>query len=50
MSGAILLSELTGELALFAAAGYSLFALDDLAVDLVYFARRGWRTLTICSR
>lgn len=43
MSGAILLSEPTGELALFAAAGYTLFAIDDLAVDLVYFVRRRWR-------
>jgi adsorption protein B len=45
-----LLSELTGELALFAAAGYTLFALGDLAVDLVYFARSGWRALTIYTR
>ncbi len=44
------MSEVTGELALFAAAGYALFALDDLAVDLIYFARRGWRALTIYSR
>ncbi|MDQ3144047.1 MAG: glycosyl transferase family protein [Pseudomonadota bacterium] len=44
------MSELTGELALFAAAGYALFALDDLLVDLIYFTRRGWRALTIYSR
>lgn len=50
MSAAILLSEVTGELALFAAVGGLLFALDDLAVDLIYFARAGWRTLTVYSR
>jgi adsorption protein B len=46
----ILLSELTGEIALFAAVGGLLFALDDLVVDLIYFVRLGWRSLTIYSR
>ena len=46
----MLLSEVTGEIALFAAAGGLLFALDDLVVDLIYFGRAGWRSLTIYSR
>ena len=50
MTAAVLLDLLIGELALFAAAGFLLFAIDDLAVDLFYFARRGWRSLTIYSR
>ena len=37
------ITELTAELALFAAVGYLLFAVDDLVVDLIYFIRRGWR-------
>ena len=47
---AFILTELTAELALFAAAGFLLFAIDDLAVDVIYFARRGWRALAIYSR
>ena len=47
---ALILTELTAELALFAAAGFLLFAIDDLAVDLIYFARRAWRSLVIYSR
>ncbi len=50
MSAALLLSEITGEIALFAAVGGLLFALDDLAVDLIYFGRAGWRSLTVYSR
>ena len=50
MSAGILLSELTGEIALFAAVGGLLFALDDIVVDLIYFVRAGWRSLTIYSR
>ena len=50
MSAASFLDVLIGELALFAAAGYLLFALDDLSVDLIYFARRAWRSLTIYRR
>jgi adsorption protein B len=41
---------MTAELALFAAAGFLFFALDDLAVDLAWFLRSGWRTLGIYSR
>ena len=48
--GMHLLSEVTGELALFAAVGGILFAADDLLVDLIYFSRAGWRSLTVYSR
>ena len=47
---AFVLTELTAELALFAAVGYLLFAFDDLVVDLIYFLRRGWRAVIIYSR
>ena len=47
---ALILTELTAELALFAAAGFLLFAIDDLAVDLIYFFRQGWRALVVYSR
>lgn len=47
---ALVLTELTAELALFAAAGFLLFAIDDLAVDFIYFFRRGWRSLAVYSR
>jgi adsorption protein B len=47
---AFLLADLASELALFAAAGFLLFALDDLLVDIIYFGRRAWRALTIYSR
>ena len=50
MSPAFLLADLASELALFAAAGFLLFALDDVMVDLIYFSRRSWRALTIYSR
>lgn len=44
------LSRFAAELALFAGAGFLLFAINDLAVDIIYFARRLWRGLTIYSR
>ena len=47
---ALILTELTAELALFAAAGFLLFAIDDLTVDLIYFLRAGWRSATVYSR
>lgn len=47
---ALLLTELTAELALFAAAGFFLFAIDDLLVDLIYFLRAGWRSAAVYSR
>jgi adsorption protein B len=50
VSAALLLTEVTRELALFAGVGGLLFALDDLLVDLIYFARAGWRGLAIYSR
>ena len=50
MTPAFLLADAANELALFAAAGFLLFALDDLAVDLIYFGRRLWRALTIYTR
>lgn len=45
-----LLQTIAAELALFASAGFLLFALDDLAVDLIYFVRRGWRSATVYQR
>ena len=50
MSPVFLVTDLASELALFAAAGFLLFAIDDLAVDLIYFTRRMWRALTVYSR
>jgi adsorption protein B len=50
VTAAFLLADLASELALFAAAGFLLFALDDLAVDLIYFGRRAWRSVAIYSR
>ena len=50
MTAAILLTALAEELALFAAVGFLLFALDDLLVDLIYFSRRLWRGAAIYSR
>ena len=47
---ATLLTELTAELALFAAAGFLIFAIDDLIVDLIYFIRFGWRALVVYTR
>jgi adsorption protein B len=45
-----ILSRFAAELALFAGAGFLLFAVSDLLVDLIYFARRLWRGVTIYSR
>ncbi|WP_265587347.1 glycosyl transferase family protein [Sphingomicrobium arenosum] len=45
-----LLPAIAAELALFAAVGFLLFALDDLLVDLLYFTRRLWRHLTVYRR
>jgi adsorption protein B len=50
MAIAEILSRLAAELALFAGAGFLLFALNDLVVDLIYFVRRYWRAATIYSR
>ncbi len=50
MDGADILTRVAAELALFAGVGFLLFALNDLVVDLIYFARRAWRSLTVYSR
>ena len=50
MEFAGLLSRAAAELALFAGAGFLLFGLNDLAVDIIYFARRMWRSATIYRR
>lgn len=47
---ATILTELTAELSLFAAAGFLIFAIDDLLVDLFYFIRFGWRSLVVYTR
>jgi adsorption protein B len=47
---AFVLTELTAELALFAAVDFLLFAIDDLAVDAIYFLRHGWRAAVVYSR
>src|ERR1700755_105603 len=45
-----ILSRFAAELALFAGVGFLLFAVNDLLVDLIYFARRLWRTLRVYKR
>jgi adsorption protein B len=47
---AAILSRVAAELALFAGAGFLLFAINDVLVDLIYFTRRMWRALTVYSR
>jgi adsorption protein B len=47
MSLQLAMAELAAELALFAALGFLLFSLDDLLVDIIYFARRLWRAMTV---
>jgi adsorption protein B len=44
------MTEMTAELSLFSAVGFLLIAIDDLAVDMIYFLRRGWRQAVIYSR
>ena len=50
MDLAEVLSRIAAELALFAGAGFLLFAINDLLVDLIYFGRLLWRRATIYSR
>ena len=38
------------ELSFFAAAGFLLFAIDDLILDACYIARRAWRAVTVYRR
>ena len=50
LNWSMLLADCAQELALFAGVGFLLFALDDLAVDLLYLTRRLWRGAAIYSR
>ncbi|NUT00645.1 MAG: glycosyl transferase family protein [Sphingomonas sp.] len=50
MNVAELLARVAAELALFAGVGFLLFGLNDLAVDLIYFGRRFWRSRTVYRR
>ena len=45
-----MLGRTAAELALFAGAGFLLFALSDLFVDIIYFARTSWRAMTVYTR
>jgi len=45
-----LLVRVAAELALFSGVGFFIFALNDLAVDLIYFGRRIWRSATVYRR
>jgi adsorption protein B len=44
------LSRIAAEMALFAGFGFLLFALNDLLVDLIYFARAAWRGVAVRPR
>lgn len=44
------LSRIAAELALFAGVGFLIFAANDLLVDIIFFARRLWRSATVYSR
>src|SRR4249919_640553 len=50
MNIAVTMSRIAAELALFAGAGFLLFAVNDVLVDLIYFTRRLWRRVTVYSR
>lgn len=50
MAAAELMSRIAAELALFAGIGFLLFAINDLAVDVIYFGRAIWRGLTVYTR
>ncbi|WP_343039917.1 glycosyltransferase [Sphingomonas piscis] len=50
MTAAGILGHLAVELALFAGAGFLLFGFNGLAVDLIYFSRKFWRSATVYSR
>ena len=50
MAFAELSSRFAAELALFAGAGFLLFGINDLLVDLIYFSRAGWRSMTVYRR
>ena len=50
MDAAELFTRIAAELALFAGIGFLIFAINDVAVDVIYFARRVWRATTIYNR
>src|SRR5688500_20375153 len=50
MDAAELLTLVGAELALFAGIGFLLFAANDVAVDMIYFCRRAWRSATVYRR
>jgi len=50
MDAAEILTRIAAELALFAGVGFLLFGLNDLAVDIIYFVRRFWRSRTVYRR
>ena len=50
MDLAALVGRAAAELALFAGAGFLLFGINDLFVDLIYFTRRLWRSVTVYRR
>jgi adsorption protein B len=50
MDLAALVGRAAAELALFAGAGFLLFGINDLVVDLIYFTRRLWRSITVYRR
>ena len=43
-------TRIAAELALFAGIGFLIFAANDVAVDIIYFARRLWRATAVYSR
>jgi Glycosyltransferase like family 2 len=45
-----IVSRIAAELALFAGVGFLLFAVNDLLVDLIYFARALWRAIGVYTR
>src|SRR5438045_9352221 len=50
MAIAEMLSRAAAELALFAGVGFLLFGINDVLVDVIYFARAGWRSVTVYRR
>ena len=50
MPMAEILTRLAAELALFAGVGFLIFAINDVAVDAIYFVRRIWRSAVVYSR
>ena len=50
MHAAEILTRVAAELALFAGVGFILLGLNDLAVDIIYFVRRFWRSRTVYRR